>query len=97
MFFLEWFNASDKKSERVAIAFSVVFSIIALILTQTQFRISTLWDKPKIETTLASEISIYHNYGKLHLDGHIHIKNTGKAKESVSKVYFYIQKLLLVR
>ena len=87
----EWFMEPGRRFDRIAIAASIVLSFFA-IFVQPQFRISTLWDKPEIETTLASEIWLDHRYGKLNLGGFIQIKNIGKAKESISKVYIYLQK-----
>src|SRR5258708_5894795 len=82
---------SFKKLDYLAIG----LSLVAIVLTQTQFRpIYTLFDKPKIETSIdIHQLMIYHNYGRLTLQQYIQVKNLGKAAGTVSKIYYYIQKV----
>ncbi|MBN8707224.1 MAG: hypothetical protein J0L62_15235 [Bacteroidetes bacterium] len=74
---------------------AIILSILAIIFTQSQFRpLYSYLDKPKIEVSVdVNRMQLFHNYGHICLNQCVQVRNTGNASETVSIIYYYLEKL----
>jgi hypothetical protein len=86
---------SEKKTDKkFKFNLPIILSVCAIILTQTQFYpLYTFFAKPKIEYSIATEMTFNHRYGHLYVDDWVQIRNSGDEREYISKVYLYIKKV----